>query len=88
MDPYDAMEEHARLADQADAERRAKRAAWIKRARRARRWGEVEQLRDLVRRLTDAYAQEYGSGSCNHALLREALAAVEAMPPPPWDNPQ
>lgn len=51
-------------------------------------WGEVEQLRDLVRRLTDAYAQEYGSGGCNHALLREALAAVEAMPPPPWDNPQ
>ena len=88
MYPYDAMEEHARLADQADAERRAKRAAWIKRARRAGRWGEVEQLRDLVRRLTDAYAQEYGSGSCNLDLLREALAAVEAMPPPPWDNPQ
>ena len=87
MDPYDAMEEHARLADQADAERRAKRAAWIKRARRGR-WGEVEQLRDLVRRLTAAYAHEYGSGSCNHALLCEALAAVEAMPPPPWDNPQ
>lgn len=42
----------------------------------------------VARGRSGAYAQEYGSGSCNHALLREALAAVEAMPPPPWDNPQ
>ena len=82
-DPYDVMEEHARLADRADAERRARRAAWIKRARRAGRWGEVDQLRDLVRRLTAAYEV---AGADNLDLLREALAAVEAMPPPPWED--
>lgn len=82
-DPWDVLEEHARLADRADAERRARRAAWIKRARRAGRWGEVEQLRDLVRRLTASYQ----AGADNMDLLREALATVEAMPPPPWDVP-
>lgn len=86
-DPWDIMEEHERLAAEEDARRRNRRDDWIRRAKSAGQWGEVEQLRDLVRRLTDAYAQEYGSGSCNHALLREALAAVEAMPPPPWDGP-
>ena len=82
-DPWDIMEEHARLADRADAERSARRAAWIKRARRAGRWGEVEQLRDLVRRLTAAYEV---AGPCNMDLLREAIAAVDAMPPPPWET--
>lgn len=82
-DPWDIMEERVRLADRADAERRARRAAWIKRARRAGRWGEVDQLRDLVRRLTAAYEV---AGADNLDLLREALAAVEAMPPPPWET--
>lgn len=84
MDPYDAMEERARLADRADAERRARRADWIRRARRSGAWTEIEQLRDLVRRLAAAYRV---SDPCNLDLLCEALAAVEAMPPPPWEAP-
>ena len=84
-DPYEEAAEHLSRAGEAAARRRARRAAWIKRAEAEGRWGELEQLRDLVRRLTEAYRNEGGSGSCDHALLREALQAVEAMPPPPWE---
>lgn len=81
-DPYDQLAESERRAGEADARRSARRAAWIRRAKADGRWGEVERLRDLVRRLAGAYQ---ATGACHTELLREALDAVRAMPPPPWD---
>jgi len=81
-DPYDQLAESERRAGEADARRSARRAAWIRRAEADGRWGEVERLRDLVRRLAGAYQ---ATGAPNSDLLREALDAVRAMPPPPWE---
>ena len=85
-DAYDKMEEGWIMTGMRDRERRSRREACILVLQDAGEWSEVEQLRDLVRRLTEAYSNEYGSGSCNHDLLREALAVVDAMPHPPWEQ--
>lgn len=49
---------------------------------------DLEYLRGLVRRLTRAYGLHGGCGAFDIRLYREATRCVDAMPPPPRDDPE
>lgn len=82
-DDYDKMCDDWIIAAMREQERNARREACILVLQDAGEWSEIDMLRDLVRRLTSAYRNSYCQ---DMALLREALAAVDAMPPPPWEQ--
>lgn len=77
-DPYDEVERNMLLGAQAERARETARAGRIAQLRAAGQWTPADQLRELLRRLFDAYRD--AATRLDRDLCREIDAALAATP--------